>query len=516
MTEPKHSRRLASHPRAGCFLVVLILAGLLATSAAAQTLTTRHSFTETYTNSDGAYTNSDGANPAAALILSGNTLYGTAYDAGTNGNGTVFAITTNGTNFTVLHSFTATSTNSAGAYTNRDGANSVVGLVLSGNTLYGTAFSGGTNGNGTVFAVNTNGTGFTNLHSFTTTYTNRVGAYTNRDGANPAAGLILLGGALYGTAWEGGTNGNGTVFAVSTNGTGFTNLHSFTATDPNTGTNSDGANPPAGLILSGNTLYGTAKYGGTNGNGTVFAVNTNGTGFTNLHSFTALNNYTNSDGANPYAGLILSGSTLYGTAGQGGSNGYGTVFAVNTNGTGFTNLHSFTAIDPNTSTNSDGANPYAGLILSGNTLYGTAFYGGTNGNGAVFAVNTNSTGFTNLHSFNSYSSEGASPEAGLIIAGNTLYGTTDNGGGFANNGTVFSLSYPSPELTITRSGTNVNMTWPNGVAGYSYSAFTLQSTPNLVSAAVWSTVSPAPVVVNGRNAVTNSISGARQFYRLSK
>src|SRR5450759_3417370 len=135
----------------------------------------------------------------------------------------------------------------------------------------------------------------------------------------------------------------------------FTNLHSFTG--------SDGANPQAGLILSGTTLYGTAFQGGSSGNGTVFAINTNGTGFTNLHSFIY-----GSDGASPYAGLILSGNNLYGTAYQGGSLGHGTVFAVNPNGTGFTNLHSFTATS--NYTNSDGANPYAGLILSGNTLYG--------------------------------------------------------------------------------------------------------------------------------------------------
>src|ERR1035437_5755881 len=67
--------------------------------------------------------------------------------------------------------------------------------------------------------------------------------------------------------------------------------------------------------------------------------------FTNLHSFRLLNNSTNSDGANPQAGLILSGNTLYGTASGGGSSGYGTVFAVNTDGMGFTNLHSFTATD---------------------------------------------------------------------------------------------------------------------------------------------------------------------------
>ena len=79
---------------------------------------------------------------------------------------------------------------------------------------------------------------------------------------------------------------------------------------------SDGDYPYAGLILSGNTLYGTTAYGGSSGNGTVFAVNTDGTGFTNLHSFTARSVliYTNSDGADPHAGLILSGNTLYGTA----------------------------------------------------------------------------------------------------------------------------------------------------------------------------------------------------------
>src|SRR5258706_15955235 len=70
--------------------------------------------------------------------------------------------------FTTLYSFTAISTNASGVYTNSDGANPVAGLItnLSGSTLYGTAAYGGSSGDGTVFAVNTDGTGFTNLHSF--------------------------------------------------------------------------------------------------------------------------------------------------------------------------------------------------------------------------------------------------------------------------------------------------------------------------------------------------------------
>ena len=74
---------------------------------------------------------------------------------------------------------------------------------------------------------------------------------------------------------------------INTNGRGFSVLHTFTALDAATQTtNNDGANPLAGLIISGNTLYGTAQYGGTNANGTVFKVSTNGNAFVNLYNFT--------------------------------------------------------------------------------------------------------------------------------------------------------------------------------------------------------------------------------------
>src|SRR6266568_8427733 len=105
----------------------------------------------------------------------------------------------------------------------------------------------------------------------------------------------------------------GVLLAASGPAQTFTTLHSFTATPGTPATNSDGAGPQARLVLSGNTLYGTASAGGSSGFGTVFAVNTNGTGFTNLHSFAATS-ATNSDGHNPRAGLILSGNILYGAA----------------------------------------------------------------------------------------------------------------------------------------------------------------------------------------------------------
>src|SRR5438445_170596 len=91
----------------------------------------------------------------------------------------------------------------------------------------------------------------------------------------------------------------------------FTTLHSFASFDK--GTNSDGVNVIGGLILSSNnTLYGTALYGASLGNGAVFAVNADGTGFRTVYSFSD-----GSDGKYPHSGVILSSTTLYGMAAAG-------------------------------------------------------------------------------------------------------------------------------------------------------------------------------------------------------
>jgi len=453
----------------------------------------------------------DGAEPVAGLVLSGNSVYGTAFVGGRSHDGTLFGVSTNGGGFATLYAFT----------NGNDGAHPIAGFILSGNTLYGTAKGAGSSSNGTVFAINTDGTGFAILHSFSASETNSDGLGTNSDGAYPSAGLILSGGTLYGATEFGGSQAFGTVFAVNTDGTGFTNLHNFT-------NRSDGAEPYGGLILLGNTLYGTASYGGSSGNGTVFAVNTDGSDFAPLYAFSALDaatETTNGDGASPSGPLILSGNTLYGTADFGGAAGNGTVFAVNTDGTGFAILHTFSATETNSdglSFNGDGAYPNGGLILSGNTLYGTAQNGGSSGNGTVFAVNTDGTGFTTLYDF-SGGSDGALPAYGLILSGDTLYGTAMEGGS-AGWGTVFGLglqpaSTPqgSLQVTIAPSGAvNAGAGWQvdNGPTNASGATIANLSVGNhlvsFTSVSGWTTPASQTVAIN--NGATTTASGV---YKIS-
>ncbi len=90
------------------------------------------------------------------------------------------------------------------------------------------------------------------------------------DGSAPEAALTFSNNLLYGTASSGGTGGSGTVFAVNTNGSSFTTLYTFTG--------ADGMTPESSLLLTNNFLYGTTEYGGVFSNGTVFAVGTDGKG----------------------------------------------------------------------------------------------------------------------------------------------------------------------------------------------------------------------------------------------
>jgi len=404
---------------AGTYTVVASNSKGSATASAVLTVVAAPIFTNLYSFTNG----NDGGEPVAGLLLSGNTLYGTTFYGGNFSNSSVFAVNTNGTSFDVLYDFT----------NGLAGSRVESGLILSGNTLYGTTSQGGASGHGTIFSVSTGGASFTTLYEFT----------NGADGAEPVAGLILSGHTLYGTASQGGASSNGTIFVVNADGSDFATLYTFSPTDTN-GYNSDGATPSAGLILSGNTLYGTASGGGASGEGTVFTLQTNGTGFRTLHNFTALSGSsgsfgtsTNTDGANPSASLLLSGNTLFGTTINGGNGDSGTIFSVSVEGADFAALYEFSATDTN-GFNTDGANPYGGLVASGNTLYGAALGGGSSGEGTVFMVGTKGTGFALLHSFTA-GTDGGQPQGGLILAGSTLYGTAAYGGS-SDHGTVFGIS----------------------------------------------------------------------------
>ena len=132
-------------------------------------------------------------------------------------------------------------------------------------------------------------------------------------------------------------------------------LHSFSSTANEWGY------PAADLTLVGSTLFGETAQGGSDGDGTLFSMNLDGSNYQVVHTFTG----SATDGATPYAGLTLVGSTLYGTTSAGGASNDGTVFSINTDGSDFQVLHSF-GQDGN-----DGQNPYAGLTVDGSILYGT-------------------------------------------------------------------------------------------------------------------------------------------------
>lgn len=433
--------------------------------------TTLHNFAPTALSAVGLATNSDGLQPSGGLVLSGTTLFGTTSLGGTNGAGTVFAISTTLSNYVVVHTFSAPKDNQNSVLTNNDGGVPLDTLVLSSNILYGTAANGGLGGNGTVFRVGTNGANYTLLHTFTAGANNHnIDSLTNSDGANSAAPLVFSSSnLLYSTSINGGTNGNGTIYLVTTNGS-FSVLHTFMAYTPDSPeTNSDGAQPNAGLVLSGNTLYGTTSFGGSADSGTIFSMNTNGTAFTVLYNFTGGN-----DGGNPYGGLVLAGTNLFGTAIDGGAFGDGTVFAINTNGNNFTVLHTFTG-------GNDGARPRASLLLSSNLLYGTTYQGGLDDDGTVFAINPNTFTLTVLYAFTG-GSDGSNPQAGLLLSSNTLYGTATSGGP-TGGGSVFALSVTALPTSATLAAPQFPAHNPFQATVYAPAGgtYTIQMSTNLLS-----------------------------------
>jgi uncharacterized repeat protein (TIGR03803 family) len=355
-----------------------------------------------------SFDNLDGASPYTELTKVGSGFDGTTYSGGSNGEGTIFSVTTSGHQH-VLHSFQGT-----------DGANPAGRLHALNGVLYGVTLAGGAHGFGTVFRVAPNGAVHT-LYSFK----------GGLDGANPSGELIVVNGQLFGTTQHGGAGngtacnnqGCGTVFQMSTSGVKSL-VHNFLG-------GADGAVPEAGLTAVSGTLYGTTFAGGLNNiksnGGTVFSVLPTG----DEHELYAFHGGPH-DGFQPAAALTNVNGTLYGTTTAGGRNNNGAIFTITTAGSEQV-LHDFKDA-------TKGAQPYAALTNANGALYGTTFAGGSPSNaGTVFSITTAGQ-WQLIHSF-AGGKDGANPRAGLIELKSHLYGTTTSGGTHRPGyGTVFAVA----------------------------------------------------------------------------
>jgi uncharacterized repeat protein (TIGR03803 family) len=378
-----------------------------------------------FTELSGNGTNIDGARPKGGLVRSGNFLFGTATEGGSGGQGTVYKVNIDGTGFATLHDFSAPAPGpTPPAGTNSDGGHPQAGVIISGETLYGTTRDIGPVGYGNVFKINTDGTGFTVLHSF---------HGSNVDGNSPQGSLILSDNTLYGT-----TSNN--VFKVNTDGTGFAILREFGTNQNPPALGADPShsglvligNTLYGMTSGGGSSVLVPPFIGT---GTVFAVNTDGTGFRIVHNFSPadqLDPSVNADGYNPLGQLVLSGNTLFGITAFGGQLTRGTAFAVDPDGNGFRLLHTFTNMTG--FLNGDGANPVAGLMLSGDRVYGATTIGGGFAGGTIYSVKTDGTDF-HVH-YNFHNGLGAGSDSPLLAAANRLLGTSPA----FPSGNIFALS----------------------------------------------------------------------------
>ena len=467
----------------------------------------------TYTNPPAYGWNFETPNGHTSALVQGidGNFYGTTFIGGTNyiaigsgyyDYGTVFKMTPGGT-FTSLYSFSGP-----------DGRGPVGNLMQGADgNLYGTTTDGGALydvSNGSLFQITTNGI-LTTLYSF-----GLSGDFTNIDpsaifhtGAHPVAGVVQgTDGNFYGTTTTGGDadgdfeHDQGTVFQFTAGGT-MNVLHAFLSyTNPVFSV--DGGMPGSELIEGPDgSFYGTTYRGGTNDNGTIFRITTNGT-FTALYSFSSIAGGT-------YAPLLLGkDGNFYGTAqGIGNSgNGSGIIFQFTTNGV-FTILHTF-FFDGGTS----------GLIQgSDGNFYGTTSQGGPYdppyGGGTVFQMTTNGT-LTTLYSFSG--PDGQEPEGALVESrdGN-LYGTTSSGGpgyepgpGPTGYGTIFRITIPPAFQSITRTNGIVSLTWSamsNQVCQVQYS--TNLVSPNWINLGSAITVTNSPV-----SAIDSTATDTQRFYRI--
>lgn len=351
----------------------------------------------------------DGASPMDSLTVDGTVLYGATRNGGLYNKGTIFSLNTDGSGYTILHHFTG----GAG-----DGSEPFGPLLCDAGVLYGTTFYGGTNNLGTVFSMDADGSDFQLVLTF-----------TGANGANPHHDVTLADGWLIGTTQKGGANDKGVIVKVRPDGSDATIIHTFAAGAGN------GVEPNGGLVYDGTFLYGMTHQG-NNTAGTIYKIKPDGTGFAIMHSCTGAAN----DASLPDGSLVLSGTTLYGMASRGGAYVMGVAFKIETDGTGFSLLRSF-------GNDADLDYLLGSFALADGTLYGVAFTGGADDCGGVFKLETDGSGYTELHAFSHASVNGSYPYASPIYSAGKLYGTA-NMGGSKDSGIVFACNPDGTGFTM--------------------------------------------------------------------
>ncbi len=413
MTTPRRVGHAGGRP--GVRIGIMLAASVIASAARAQT-TFKIPTLFQFTGSSGI---DPGSTPLGNLLaVPPGVLYGTTFTGGTYGCGTVFEAELKDGSWSETPTYNFMCPPSNGAYP--DGA-LIPGPV---GILYGTTSRGGTSDLGTVFSLTVATGTLTVLHSF-----------SGGDGENPSGALALnrKGDMLYGTTFSGGTYNLGTVFGINLSALELpVSIYSF-GQQPD-----DGAYPLSGVVAftppnGPLTLYGTTSSGGQSDNGAVFALPVvTPPAKPAIFSFNGQNG-DNPNGAGPMSALFTPADegVLYGTTFSGGDSGMGTVFEFNPSAAGslpLTTLYSFTG-------GSDGANPQGSVVLYGSDLiFGTTRFGGgstacPSGCGTVFGLQLNA-GIWTLSQFgvftgaNSGSGQGEFPSAGLIVSGEALYGAT--------------------------------------------------------------------------------------------
>jgi len=390
-----------------------------------------------FTGTGGAYA---GADPKGSLILSGTTLYGftSAGGTGTDNSGTIFSVNTDGSDYTVLASFSAD--DSTGDIPHHGY------LSLDGTLLVRPLYKGGIGGNGTIFSVQTDGSNPSTDYQFTGSSNSPTAL---GDGTLPHSGLLAgPGQTYYGVTSGGGVNGQGVIYSYTPGGS-VTTLYAFDGTT--------GGNPHGQLIWnSANTLLlGMTRNGGTgtgSGNaedpafpapGVIFSFNPATDDYHVLYNFSVT-------GTTPYftdhgilaLGSGLNAANIFGMTEYGGSDDKGAIFSLSENGSTSVNLlHSFAG------GTADGDHPYGSLVLGPDGFfYGMTRDGGANDDGTIFRISQDGTVYTVLASFDAASS-GRNPIDNIVFSadGTTLYGLADEGGS-NDHGTLFSLNVaPVPE-----------------------------------------------------------------------